>query len=244
MAQDNGAQDNDIQSGTLPSEKQVEDYLRAHPDFLYRHQELFQILTPPARELGDGVTDLQQAMISHLRQQIAKTEDLAQILIDNSRDNLTSQNQIHDCVLALLSANTFQELVEITTTDLAVVLGLDVIALCVETGDDLDIGIRGLQYISPGLIDEYVGGQKGILLRSQTSGDPEIYGGAAPLIMSDAMVRLDISPEIAPAMIAFGSRDANRFNENQATELLHFLSRAMAELIRIWLVLPQDSDED
>ena len=237
------AQDQEAQKTDLPSEAQVEDYLRAHPDFLYRHQDLFQILTPPARELGDGVTDLQQAMISHLRRQIAKTEDLAQILIDNSRDNLTSQNQIHDCVLALLSATTFQELVEITTTDLGVILGLDVVALCVETGEDLDLGIRGLQHVSPGLIDDYVGGQKGILLRSQTSGDPEIYGGAAPLITSDALVRLDISPEIAPAMLAFGSREAERFNENQATELLHFLGRTMAELIRIWLVLPEVEED-
>ena len=233
----------DASNDSLPSEAQVEEYLRAHPDFLYRHPDLFRILTPPARELGDGVKDLQQAMISHLRDQISKTEDLAQILIDNSRDNLTSQNQIHDCVLALLSATTFQELVEIITTDLSVILGLDVVALCVESFEEMDLGIRGLQHVSPGLIEELVGGQKGNLLRSHVVGDPELYGGGAPLVASDALVRLDISPELAPAMLAFGSRDGDRFQENQATELLHFLGRATAELIRIWLALPDVAED-
>ena len=78
-----------------------------------------------------------------------------------------------------------------------------------------------------------------IVLREGIAGDPEVFGGAAPLVSSDALVLLNISAEIPPAMIAFGSRDEDRFTQEQATELLTFLTKVMSELTRIWLGLPE-----
>lgn len=226
------------------TDAQVVAYLRAHPDFLVRHTDLFRTLAPPARELGDGVTDLQQAMIDYLREQVSKTEDLAQLLIDNSRDNLTSQTQIHECVLGLLAATSFQELIETVTTDLAVYLNLDVVTLCIEAEDILGLDIDGLRNVPPGVVDEMVPPDYPVILRGEISGNPEIFGGAAPLVESQALVRLDIAPDTPSALLAFGSRDPQRFNSNQATELLQFLGHTLAELIRIWLALPVGQDEE
>ncbi|WP_259781104.1 DUF484 family protein [Aestuariispira ectoiniformans] len=226
------------------TDAQVKAYLRAHPDFLVRHADLFRTLTPPARELGDGITDLQQAMIDYLREQVSKTEDLAQLLIDNSRDNLTSQTQIHECVLGLLAAASFEELIETVTTDLAVYLNLDVAALCIEAEDGLGLEIDGLRSVSPGTVDALVPEEHPVDLRGEINGSPEIFGGAAPLIESQALVRLNIAPNTPAALLAFGSRDPQRFNATQATELLQFLGHALAELIRIWLALPTGDDEE
>ncbi|MFL2687832.1 MAG: DUF484 family protein [Alphaproteobacteria bacterium] len=63
-----------------------------------------------------------------------------------------------------------------------------------------------------------------MLLRSDVDGDPEVFGGGAPLIRSDALVRLDIAETSPPALIAFGSRDVDRFNNSQSTELVRFLT--------------------
>jgi len=235
MAENNAANGNQ----NVPDEKEVITYLLDHPDIFERHPDLLTILTPPDRNLEGGVQDFQKAMIESLKNKVDRTEDLAQLLITHSRDNLSSQSQIHDCVLALLSATSFQELIDVITTDLAVILNLDVINFCIETGHGDELPVRGLQKISAGAIDRLIPHDKPIVLREGVAGDPEVFGAAAPLVSSDALVLLHISEETPPAMIAFGSRDEDRFTKEQATELLTFLTKVMSELTRIWLGLPE-----
>ncbi len=224
-------------SKNIINEKDVITYLLDHPDIFASHPDLLTILTPPKRQLAGGVKDFQQAMISSLKNKIDRTEDLAQLLISNSRDNLSSQQQIHDCVLILLSATSFQELVDIIITDIAAIVNLDAIRFCVEDNSCDILPVDGLQKISNGTIARLINADQNILLRDNISGDPEIFGGAAPLINSDALVLLHMSSEIPAAMIAFGSRDSERFSADQATELLEFLTKVISELSRIWLGL-------
>jgi len=236
MAENSAANGNQ----NTPDEKEVITYLLDHPDIFERHPDLLTILTPPDRNLEEGVQDFQKAMIESLKNKVDRTEDLAQLLITHSRDNLSSQSQIHDCVLALLSAASFQELIDVITTDLAVILNLDVINFCVETGDgDEELPVHGVQKISAGAIERLIPDDKPIVLREGIDGDPEVFGAAAPLVSSDALVLLIISNDMPPAMIAFGSREEDRFTSEQATELLTFLTKVMSELTRIWLGLPE-----
>ncbi len=216
----------------------VAEYLTDHPDFLNDYPELLNILTPPQRKMGEGVTDLQHTMIDRLRDQVERTEDLAHVMIENSRDNLTSTTQIHECVLKLMSAESFEELLQVINIDLGVILSLDCVALCIEQSEDDDVPIRGIRQIPPTLIDHLIPDSRPIILRDHMMADPNVYIEAADLIKSEALIRLEISPEVPSALIAFGSRDADRFDPSQATELLLFMSQAMSELIRIWLALP------
>ena len=74
---------------------------------------------------------------------------------------------------------------------------------------------------------------------SKVEGDPEIYGGAADLVRSDAVLRLSIS-KVAPAgLIAFGTRHPGYFHAGQGTELMSFLGRVIEFGIRSWLDLPK-----
>ena len=111
---------------------QVVDYLKRHPNFLQHHPELLDSQTPPARAQGEGVVDLQQFMVDRLRRDLTRLRGLQDELVANSRDNLSTQDRIHKAILALLDAETFEHLIEIVTTDLAVLLSVDVAALCVE----------------------------------------------------------------------------------------------------------------
>ncbi|MEI9985008.1 MAG: hypothetical protein WDN69_18470 [Aliidongia sp.] len=54
-------------------------------------------------------------------------------LIATSRSNLSSQQRIHAAVLALLAATSFEQLIQTVTTDLAVLLDIDVVTLCIES---------------------------------------------------------------------------------------------------------------
>ncbi|MEQ9488957.1 MAG: DUF484 family protein [Alphaproteobacteria bacterium] len=227
-------------AGTKPkadpiTAEQVVQYLADNPDFFVANADLFEAMAAPERKLGGGVTDFQQAMILRLRDKIERTEDVARVLIDTSRDNMSTQARIHDGVLALLDASSFELLIQTVTVDLAVMLDLDVVNLCVETTDKTVLPVGNLVVLPGGAIDSFIGKNQTIALDQDVSADPLIFGSASPLVQSQALVRLEISDMAPPAVLAFGSRDNDRFHPGQATELLHFLARVLETQMRIWL---------
>ena len=83
-------------------EADVLRFLKTHPDFLNRHPELFGALSPPKRAHGDGVIDLQHAMLERLRGEVTQLKDTQRSLIQTTRGNMNSTSRVHACVLALL----------------------------------------------------------------------------------------------------------------------------------------------
>ena len=230
------------QTAAAPSveAKDVVAFLRDNPSFLNEHPDLLSELDPPKREGGNGVFDFQDAMIRRLRSRVEETAEVARELIDNSRENLNSQARVHDCVLRLLEAKSFEQLISLVQTDVAVILDLDVVSLAVETEKATDFPLRSVNLVPPGTVDRLLGGKnQDIVLRAHISGDPDLFDGAAPLVQSDALVRLHISPASPQALLAFGHRDPEKFHPGQATELICFLSGVLAQLVRIWLDLPE-----
>lgn len=232
--------------GAGPRESEVVEYLRQNPDFLARNGDLIEILTPPSDTAeravrGRGaVVDLQCFMLERLRGEIDKLRGQMDDMVVNSRANLNQQARVHEAILALVAARSFEHLIETVTTDLAIVLDLDVVTLCVEpTEGRLAAGpVAGLQQLEPGTIKALMGRKRGALLRPEVAGDPELFGAAAGLVRSDALVRLDIAKAAPPTLLAFGSRQPDHFHPGQGTELIGFLSRVLEISIRAWLDLP------
>jgi uncharacterized protein YigA (DUF484 family) len=217
--------------------QQVIEYLRRHPDFLLRHAALLDTQVAPARHEGDRVLDLQHFMVERLRRDIARLRADQDDLLANSRDNLSTQERVHRAVLALLAADSFESLIEAVTTDLAVWLDVDVATLCVEAADDTipRARIEGVQVLAPGTIDAILAPGREVVLRDDVHGDPEIFGEAAPLVRSDALIRLGFGEEKPIGMLAFGTRHPGYFNPGQGTELLSFLARILEHCVRAWL---------
>ncbi|HZD25231.1 MAG TPA: DUF484 family protein, partial [Alphaproteobacteria bacterium] len=69
-------------------------------------------------------------------------------------------------------------------------------------------------------------------------GQEGVFGPAAGLVRSMALVRLSTSPRSPVGLMALGSRDAAKFQSGQGTELLAFLGRFLERLLRAWLDLP------
>ncbi len=218
----------------------VVEYLRQNPDFFVKHPDALQTIQAPSRTLGEGVYDLQQAMIDRLRGEIETLKGDRHELLSATRANMQTQSRIHDCVLRLLGAATFEHLIQTVTTDFAVILDLDMVTLCIEAEcrSTLPLRTRGLMILTPGTIDGVLGPDKRLALRGDIAGDPELFAGGATLVRSDALVRLSISPATPPVLLAFGSRDPHRFDSGQATELIDFLASVLEHVIRIWLHLP------
>lgn len=222
------------------TDARVAAYLQDHPDFLSRNPDVLKFLAAPERELGDGVSDIQAAMIRRLRTEIARLSARQDEIILTSRANLNTQGRVHECVIALLAAKSFEQAIQIATTDFAVMLDLDVVTVCVETEEDAATPLRmtGLRTLAVGAVDATLGDNKRVKLRSDSPADPEIFGGGATLVRSAAFIRLDISDYTPPALIAFGARRPGKFHAGQGTELLNFLGRVVEHDIRLWLALP------
>lgn len=217
----------------------VAQYLRANPDFLIEHPELFGSLTPPDRSSGDGLVDLQGVFLTRLRDQVETLTEARNELIVTGRNNMAAQARLHRAVLTFLSATSFEQLIEMVTTDLPVMLDLDTVVLAVERrGDALPpVRLRGVTRLEPEMVDDVIGPGHDILLRPEVEGDPAIFGPVAGLVRSDALIRLSISDRAPAALLALGSRNIGQFHPGQGTALMGFLGQALERCIRGWLNL-------
>jgi uncharacterized protein len=220
-----------------PTGSEVAEYLRRHPDFLVEHPDLLRLLTPPAHDHGEGVVDMQRYMLERLRGELGKLQDSQNDLIANARENLSVQARIHAAILALLAATTLEQLIEVITTDLAVHLEVDAVILGFEAMDRVAPGqqARGLRLFPRGRIDRLMAGARDVLLLADTPGDSELFGSAASLVRSQALLRMQLRRDAPMGVLAFGARDPEKFHPGQGTELLTFLGRVVELSIRAWL---------
>jgi uncharacterized protein YigA (DUF484 family) len=227
------------------TDAQVVRFLRENPDFLERYPQLLSVIRAPERqfedadEAGGEVVDLQGAMLSRMRSERAQREKQSSELIDASRVNLQSQKRVHAAVIAILSARSLDHMIEILTIDLAGLLNVDAVALCLEGGMVTPTSAQGLRVVPVGTIDKILDVSRTVSLRENVEGDRRIYGEAAGLVRSEAMLRLSVREDAPCALLAMGSREPDRFHTGQGSELLTFLARILEHSIRTWLDLPR-----
>lgn len=226
-----------------PSAAAVADYLRSHPDFLVAHPDLLSVLTPPMRERGDRVVDMQHFMVQHQRNEIARLKAQQKSLIAAVRANLVGQARVHSAVLAILAATSFEQLIQIVTTDLATLLDADVVTIAVERPASSQGAHRprlphsGVQILDFGTVAEVLGPERDVLLQTDAQGDARLFGDGAGLVHSAALLRLPVSSKAPAGMLCIGTRKPGKFHAGQGTELLSFLARALGTTIAAWLDL-------
>lgn len=205
----------------------VLDFLRNNPDFLLAHPEL---LPEPAAQVGN-VVNFQQAMVTKLRADKQRADDRTRNMVDNARHNMTLLSRIHAAVIRLTEAADKDELVDIISSELPLMLGVDVAVLVVENGPDDPASV--VRSVDPGMIDAFLEGQDSIL-NTNIAGHARLYGPAARLVKSQVLLRLTMPGETPDALLAFGSRDPLLFQDGQGTELIGFLADVVERLLRRW----------
>jgi uncharacterized protein YigA (DUF484 family) len=219
--------------------EEVLDWLRANPDFFHRYPQALFDLQAPAASHGENVADFQHFMAERLREDRNLLEEQLGELVELSRGNLHSQGRIHAAVIALMDARNFESLISCVTTDLPLLLDVDVARLVIESNglDPAQTHASGVRVVDEGKVESWLSGRQ-TRLEADIIGNPEIFGEAAPLVKSQALLRLDISSETPPGILAFGSRDAGLFDPHQGTELIGFLARVIERLLRAELEMP------
>jgi len=212
-------------------------------EFLQNHQDdtdLIEALIPAKKRPKRGQpADFQAYAIERLRNEKEEAIEISKDIVETSRANMNNQARIHDAVLRLLEAQNFEDFVHTITMDLASLLDVDIAVLVVEAeGSNIPhIQTNGIRIIPEGTTDRWMH-EKPVLLQDNISGSEAIYGGGASLVQSQILLRVDISLDTPPAIIAFGSRDPNAFIEGQATDQILFLARVIERSFRSWLSLP------
>jgi len=211
-------------------------YLREHPDFLDRHPNALHLLRAPDRS-GDGVLDFQHFMLERLRRDVVRLEDEQTRLISTSRGNLASQCRVHKAIMTMLRAANFEHLLQIVTTDLAVLLDVDVVTLGVEStaARMTRLPVPGIHLLRSGAVDALLGPGRDALLSSDIQADPALFGAAAGLVCSQALLRLSISRSGPIGLMCIGTRRPDTFHPGLGSELLTFLARVLGIAIAQWL---------
>jgi hypothetical protein len=218
---------------------QVAAFLRANPDFLIRHSELCLALSPPSRwPEQDGVVDMQVYLNERLHDELERTRGAAEHLIHTSRFNMSTQSRTHQAVLEVLAAESMAELAATVTGDLPELLDVDVATLCFETGPRPrpELSLPGVFLLPDGEVEKLLGGpDRDCALLEEMPGDPRLFGDAAGLVASSALVRLTAGGRCPAGVMALGSRHINTFHSGQGTELLNFLARVVENCIHRWV---------
>jgi hypothetical protein len=225
----------------VPAKPDIRAFLSENPQYLTDHPEVLAAVMPSPRHADGRITDLQGYLIARLRDENVRLKSRHDELLATSRANMTTLSRIHAGALMLLEARSFAEMIEVATTDLAVRLGVDVIVLAVENPGHLPPPtVADIRLLAPGEVDRLMGPDQDVVLNAATHGRKSLYGvGAAGLVASEALLRLHASPEAPCGLLALGSRDPDRFDPGQGTELLGFLGRVIELCIRTWLGLPK-----
>lgn len=212
-------------------------YLREHPDFLDRHPDALPLMRAPTRRTGDGVLDFQHFMLERLRLDLGRVQDEQKSLIATSRGNLSSQCRVHQAVLAMLRAASFEHLLQIVTTDLAVLIDVDVVTLGVEStaAPTTRLPMHGIHLLRAGTVDALLGPNRDAHLSTDIQGDAALFGGAAGLVRSQALLRLSFSRSAPIGLMCIGTRNPDTFSPGLGTELLTFLARSLEITIAQWL---------
>ncbi|HEX3864617.1 MAG TPA: DUF484 family protein [Stellaceae bacterium] len=212
-------------------------YLRRHPDFLDRHPEALRLLRAPTREVGEQVVDFQHFQIERLRRDLSRLNIEHRTLIAASRGNLASQSRVHKAAVAILAAPSFEQLLQTVTTDLAVLLDVDVVTIAVEstTAPAGRLARQGIHLLKEGEIDGLLGADRPAAMRADEAGDPALFGSAAGLVRSQALLRIGFGRGSPAGLLCIGTRQAGRFHPGLGIELLTFLARVLGITISQWL---------
>ena len=125
------------------------------------------MLTPPARDMGEGVADFQQFQLKNLQKNTKNLKTQYEGLVEFCRDNLSVQGQVHDAVIRLIHARSLEQLLEVITVDLVALFDVDVVRLAVESDAAefyetyyTEHNYSGIVFIPPGTTETLLAGKK------------------------------------------------------------------------------------
>ncbi len=229
-------------SKTDLTKENILQFLQENPNFLQENPDVLDALTPAKSSSNKGkIADFQTYMIERLKADKQEVIEGTRELVENVRSNMNNQQRIHKAVLHLLEASSLPEFIQCITMDLSSMLNVDISALVIESDSSNipHIDLKGLRILPEGTVKKWMK-KKSVMMQDNISGIEAIYGGGATLVHSQILLRINISKDTPPAILAFGSRDPEMFKDGQATDQISFLAHVVERTFRMWLRIPEN----
>ena len=185
------------------------------------------------------VIPFEERAVAHLRQRLGAVEEANQDLIAFARGHSGAVSSIHEAVLAAIDAESIEGVFHVVTQEWPLILGIDSVALSLIVGKQ---GFRadggGVQHVDPSILRRAIDRVHGVEMRTVKRGHP-LFGPACDLIRAEALVRIDCEPPLPCGLLALGQRAELTLDARHGSELLVFLGKSLAAMIRKWLTIPQ-----
>ncbi|HXH53312.1 MAG TPA: DUF484 family protein [Sphingomicrobium sp.] len=185
------------------------------------------------------VIPFEERAVATLRERLGAVEEANQDLIAFARGHSGAVASIHEAVLAAMDADGIDTLLHVVTHEWPLILGIDAVALSLIVGDK---GFRadgnGVQEVAPQILQRAIDEVDGVEMRTVARGHP-LFGPASGLIRAEALIRIDCEPPLPVGIVALGQREELSLDARHGSELLMFLGRSLAAIIRRWLIDPQ-----
>jgi len=184
------------------------------------------------------VIPFEERAVARLRERLGEAEEANQDLIAFARGHSGAVTSIHEAVIAAMEADSIEALLHVVTQEWPLILGIDAVALSLIVGDK---GFRadgnGVQIVDPRILRRAIGQVDGVEMRTVDRGHP-LFGPACDLIRAEALIRIDCDPPLPVGLVALGQRAELSLDARHGSELLMFLGRSLAAMIRRCLIEP------
>jgi hypothetical protein len=186
------------------------------------------------------VIPFEERAVAQLQRRLGAIEEANQDLIAFARGHSGAVSSIHEAVLAAIDADSVEGLLHVVTQEWPLILRIDSVALSLIVGDQ---GFRadggGVQIVDPQILRRTLDRVQGVEMRTVERGHP-LFGPACDLIRAEALIRIECEPPLPSGLLALGQRAELKLDARHGSELLMFLGRSLAAMIRKWLILPQN----
>ncbi|QIK79531.1 DUF484 domain-containing protein [Sphingomonas piscis] len=184
------------------------------------------------------VIQFEERAVAHLRERLGAAQEANEDLIAFARGHSGAVSSIHEAVLAAMEAESFEGLLHVVTQEWPLILGLDAVALALVVGDQ---GFRadgnGVQHVDPQILARTIDQIEAVDLRTVGRGHP-LFGPACDLIRAEALIRIDCDPPLPTGLLVIGQRTELSLDARHGSELLMFLGRSLAAMIRRCVINP------
>jgi len=220
-------------------ERQVVKYLRIHPDFFERHQELLGNLRLP-HQSGDAVS-LIERQISILREQNKKVQSQLNRLVENAQVNEDLIERINALILTLLDADSLDTVLDIIENRLSQDFNADAVVIRLfNTGHPAIVRHpEVMDWSEPalGAFEKVIAGRKPICGRLKPGQLESLFNDDAGNIGSAALIPLveNGNNSTCYGMLAIGSHDHHRFRSDMGTLFLKHMGDVLARVLRLHL---------
>lgn len=224
-------------------ESAIADYLQANTDFFERHATLLTKLKLPHNRGGSAVS-LVERQVAALRDKNQKLESRLRELIEVARGNDVLAAKIHRLACRLIRAKDASSVLDALETSLREDFGASEWLLLLpteETTDLTQLSSRHLRVIKPGapelkMFETLFESGRPRCGQIRDSQRDYLFGAGTVEIGSAALVPLGnkaAGKQSAPALLAIGSPDAERFHPTMSTDFLARIGELVSEAIGV-----------